>query len=159
MKNLKEAILHIVGNKQLPAVLAKQTGVATFAECRPLIEEGLLDNGSNRDEDLDTKVKYWGKLHHLIRFLMAISEKGQLLISVLKDTTDKVGFIRDNGTMFSLVFGTYYTQKVLNGHEWLSICDDIVESYDITEEHDKELTNLLESYFQSLTAEQLDLKY
>ena len=159
MKNLREAILHIVGNKQLAAVFAKKIGVATFAECRPLIEEGLLDNGSNRDEDLDTPVKYWGKLHHLIRFLMAISEKGQLLISVLKDTTDKVGFIRDNGTMFSLVFGTYYTQKVLNGHEWLSICDDIVESYDINEEQDKELTNLLESYFQSLTAEQLDLKY
>jgi len=156
---LKEAILHVVDNKQLAAVFAKKIGVATFAECRPLIEDGILDNGSNRDEDLDTPIKYWGKLHHLIRYLMGISEKGQLLISVLRDTTDKVGFIRDNGTMFSLVFGTYYNQKVLTGHEWLAICDDIVDAYDINEEQDKELTNLIVNHLNSLPIEQLDLKY
>lgn len=129
--NLKESIEFVGNNKQKPAITVKKLGVVTFNECKNLIENNQLDNEGNRDEDLDTKTKYYGKVHHLIRYMTGISEKGQLLVSILKDNPSKVGFIRDNGTMFSLTFGKYYTNDVLNGKEWLAMCDDIALHYDI----------------------------
>ena len=156
---LKEAIKYVAENKHKPAIFVKQIGVVTFQMCRELINENLLDNEGNRDEDLDTRIKYYGKVHHLIRYMSGISEKGQLLVSILKDSTSKIGFIRDNGTMFSLTFGKYYNTKVLTGNEWLMMCDDIIEDYDITNEDDKYLINLIRNFFKSKKEEQLAFAY
>lgn len=157
--NLKESIEYVGENKQKPAMFVNQIGVVTFSECKHLIENKKLDNEGNRDEDLDTKIKYYGKVHHLIRYMTGISDKGQLLVSILKDNPSRVGFIRDNGTMFSLTFGKYYTNEVLNGKEWLNMCDDIILHYDITNEDDKYVIHLIRNFFNSKKEEQLDYAY
>jgi hypothetical protein len=156
---LKESINYVSGNKHKAAIFVKKMGVVTFSECRELINDGKLDNEGNRDEDLDTTVKYYGKVHHLIRFMSGISEKGQLLISVLKDSSSKVGYIRDNGTMFSLTFNKYYDNKVLTGNEWLMMCEDIIDEYDITNEDDKYVITLIRKFFESKKEEQLAFSY
>jgi hypothetical protein len=156
---LKEAIEYVGENKIKPLILVKKMGVVTFSECRELIKNGKLDNEGNRDEDLDTRIKYYGKVHHLIRFMSGISEKGQLLISILKDSKSKVGYIRDNGTMFSLTFGKYYDNKVLTGKDWLLMCDDIIDEYDITNEDDKCVINLIRKFFNPKKEEQLAFAY
>lgn len=157
--NLKEAIKYVGDNKHRAAIFVKKMGVVTFKMCRELINDGNLDNEGNRDEDLDTRIKYYVKVHHLIRFMSGISEKGQLLVSVLKDNISKVGYIRDNGTMFSLTFGKYYDNKVLTGSEWLMMCDDIIDSYGITNEDDKYVINLINKFFESKKEEQLAYAY
>jgi hypothetical protein len=156
---LKEAIEFVGKNKHKPAIFVRKMDSVTFAECRELINEGKIDNEGNRDEDLDTKMKYYGKVHHLIRFTSGISEKGQLLISILKDSTSPTGYIRDNGTMFSLTFGKYYDKKVLTGNDWLSMCEDIVDNYDINNEGDKYVINFISNFFNSKKEEQLAFEY
>jgi hypothetical protein len=157
--NLKESIDYVCNNKDKQAIFVKKMGVVTFSECRDLINDGKLDNEGNRDEDLDTKPKYHNKVHHLIRFMSGISEKGQLLISILKDSLSVVGYIRDNGTMFSLTFNKYYNSKVLTGNEWLMMCEDIIESYDITNEDDKAVINMIRNVFEDKKEEQLTFTY
>jgi hypothetical protein len=157
--NLKEAIEYVGNNKHRAAIFVKKIGVVTFSMCRELINGGELDNEGNRDEDLDTIVKYYGKVHHLIRYMSGISEKGQLLVSILKDNASRVGYIRDNGTMFSLTFGKYYENKVLTGNDWLLMCTDIIENYDITNEDDKYVINLIRNFFESKKEEQLAYAY
>jgi hypothetical protein len=156
---LKESIKFVSENKQKPAIFVKRMGIVTFSECRELINDGKLDNEGNRDEDLDTKMKYHNKVNHLIRFMSGISEKGQLLISILKDNPSKVGYIRDNGTMFSLTFGKYYDNKVLTGNEWLMMCEDIIDEYDVTNEDDKYVIHLIRKFFESKKEEQLAFAY
>ena len=152
---LKEAIKFVGENKHKPAIFVRKMFSVTFAECRELINNGDMDNEGNRDEDLDTKMKYYGKVHHLIRYISGISEKGQLLISILKNSTSKVGYIRDNGTMFSLTFGKYYDSKVLTGNDWLIMCEDIVDNYDINNEDDKYVINLITNFFNSKKEEHI----
>ena len=159
MRSLKEALVWVGENKAKPAIFVRTLGVVTFQMCRELIDSGALDNEANRDEDLDTHKKYWGKLHHLIRFVGGISEKGQLLVSILKDKVGDVGFIRDNGTLFSLLFGKYYDSSVLTGNEWLMMCEDIIKDYDITNEDDKCVINMITDYFNKKTPQELDIKY
>ena len=156
---LKEAIKFVGENKHKPAIFVRKMFSVTFAECRELINNGDMDNEGNRDEDLDTKMKYYGKVHHLIRYISGISEKGQLLISILKNSTSKVGYIRDNGTMFSLTFGKYYDSKVLTGNDWLIMCEDIIDNYDINNEDDKYVINLITNFFNSKKEEQLAFEY
>lgn len=157
--NLQEAIKYVGDNKQRAAIFVKKIGSVTFSMCKQLIDAGLLNNDGNRDEDLDTKVKYYGKVHHLIRYMSGISEKGQLLVSILKDVPTRIGYIRDNGTMFSLTFGKYYDNKVLTGTEWLIMCDDIVLHYDINNEDDKYVIQLIRTFFENKKDEQLDYAY
>lgn len=157
--NLKESIQYVGENKSNAAIRVKKLGGVTFQMCRELINLGKLDNEGNRDEDLDTLMKYYGKVHHLIRYMSGISEKGQLLVSILKDSPSKVGYIRDNGTMFSLTFGKYYDNSVLNGNAWLFMCDDIIENYDITNEDDKYVINLIRNFFQPKKEEELAFTY
>jgi hypothetical protein len=157
--NLKESIEFVGKNKHKAAIFVKKIGVVTFSMCRELINNGDIDNEGNRDEDLDTPIKYYGKVHHLIRYMSGISEKGQLLISILKDSVSKVGYIRDNGTMFSLTFGKYYENKVLTGNDWLFMCTDIIDNYDITNEDDKYVINLIRNFFESKKEEQLAYAY
>jgi hypothetical protein len=156
---LTESILYVGENKQKPALLARKIGVVTFSECRDLINSGKLDNEGNRDEDLDTRVKYYGKVHHLIRYMTGISEKGQLLVSILRDSSSKVGYIRDNGTMFSLTFGKYYDNKVLTGNDWLDLCDAIIDEYDITNGGDDYVINMVRNFFKPKKEEQLTFSY
>jgi hypothetical protein len=156
---LNESIQYVAENKSKAAIFVKKLGAVTFKMCRELINLGKLDNEGNRDEDLDTRMKYYGKVHHLIRYMSGISEKGQLLVSILKDSPSKVGYIRDNGTMFSLTFGKYYDNSVLTGNEWLIMCDDIIENYDITNEDDKYVINLIRKLFQSKKEEELAFTY
>jgi hypothetical protein len=156
---LSESIQYVAKNKSKAAIFVKKLGAVTFKMCRELINLGKLDNEGNRDEDLDTRMKYYGKVHHLIRYMSGISEKGQLLVSILKDSPSKVGYIRDNGTMFSLTFGKYYDNSVLTGNEWLIMCDDIIENYDITNEDDKYVINLIRKLFQSKKEEELAFTY
>lgn len=156
---LKESIEFVSKNKQKRAIFVKRLGAVNFQMCKELINEGKLDNEGNRDEDLDTAVKYYGKVHHLLRYMSGISEKGQLLVSILKDNTSKVGYIRDNGTMFSLTFGKYYDNKVLTGNEWLNMCEDIVDSYDINNEDDKYVMYLIRKFFETKKEEQLAFAY
>jgi hypothetical protein len=155
---LNESIEYVGKNKHLANILAKKLGTTKFSECKELIDNGTLDNDSNRDEELDTVKQYTGKIHHLIRYVMGISEKGQLMVSVLKDNPSKRGLIRDNGTMFGLAFGNYYNDKVLNGHEWLDLFDNIIDDYGV-DFKDSEFINMLKPFIESLSEAQLDLKY
>jgi len=156
---LLNAIKFAGKNKHKPAIFVRTMSSVTFSECSELINNGTIDNEGNRDEDLDTKMKYYGKVHHLIRYISGISEKGQLLISILKDDKSEVGYIRDNGTMFSLTFGKYYDSKVLTGNDWLIMCDDIISNYDINNEDDKYVINLINNFFESKKEEQLSFEY
>ena len=159
IRNLEEAIEFANNNKGKSPIYAKTIGQTTFKMCRDLIKKSLMTNECNRDEDLDTNIKYYGKVHHLIRYMSGISEKGQLLVSILKDSSSKVGYIRDNGTMFSLLFGKYYDKKVLTGNDWLIMCDDIIDSYDITNENDKYVIDLICKFFKTKKEEQLACHY
>ena len=159
IRNLQEAIKFANNNKGKSAIYAKTIGQTTFKMCRDLIEKSFMTNECNRDEDLDTYNKYYGKVHHLIRYMSGISEKGQLLVSILKDNSSKVGYIRDNGTMFSLLFGKYYGEKVLTGNDWLMMCDDVIDSYDITNEDDKHVIRLICEFFETKKEEQLAYDY
>ena len=157
-KSLRESIEFAVNNKELPATSAKQLGVATFSECKEAVDTAIVDNSTNRDEELDSESLYISKLHHLIRYVCGVSEKGQLMISVLRDRADKVGYIRDNGTMFGLCFGEYFNLKQINGHIWMGICEDIINEYGV-DEKDSEFINLIQKYFKSLPQSKLDLDY
>ena len=53
-----------------------------------------------------------------------ISEKSQLLLSVFSDSTDKVSYIRDDGTLMALVVVEYLNKKVLTPND---IQEDIIK--------------------------------
>jgi hypothetical protein len=151
--NLRDALERVVKSKHNndPAATAGRRGQTTFAECRSLLESGLLSNKANRDEDLDSSDKYENKVNHLIRFLMGISEKGELMVSIIKNTPSNIGYIRDNGTLFSLLFGEYFDHKELTGDKWIEMCGNIITEYDITNESDKYVTNLITNLFTQKT--------
>lgn len=159
--NLRTALERVVESKYNndPAATAVRRGQTTFAECRSLMESELLSNKANRDEDLDSSDKYKNKLNHLIRFLMGISEKGELMVSIIKNNPSTTGYIRDNGTMFSLLFGEYFDHRELTGDEWMEMCEDIIAEYDITNESDKYVTNLITKLFEQKTDQQRTQKY
>jgi hypothetical protein len=155
---LHDAIKYVGENKYQPSILMRKLGTASFSECKTLIDSGILDNESNRDEDLDTIDQYKSKVNHLIRYVVGISEKGQLMVSILKDNPSKHGLIRDNGTMFALAFGKYFDTKYLTGHDWLNLFDDIITEYEVDIQN-QTFINALKQFVESLSESQLDLKY
>lgn len=156
--NLKQSIEHIGSNKQLASIFAKKLGVATFEECKEVVDLGILDNDTNRDEELDSIQLYTNKVSHIIRYVSGVSEKGQLMVSVLRDKADKKGLIRDNGTMFGLCFGEYFDSKFIDGHMWLTICEDIITEYGI-DDKDSEFIKLINKFFDTKNQSEMDLKY
>jgi len=157
-RTLKESIEFVGNNKQLASVFAKQLGVATFEECKEVVDLGILDNDTNRDEELDSIDLYINKISHNIRYVSGVSEKGQLMVSVLRDKVGGKGYIRDNGTMFGLCFGEYFDSKFIDGHTWLAICEDVVTEYGI-DDKDSEFIKLINKFFDSKNQSEMDLKY
>ena len=157
-RTLKESIEFVGNNKQLASVFAKQLGFATFEECKEVVDLGILDNDTNRDEELDSVDLYINKVSHNIRYVSGVSEKGQLMVSILRDKVDKKGLIRDNGTMFGLCFGEYFDSKFIDGHTWLAICEDVVTEYGI-DDKDSEFIKLINKFFDKKNQSEMDLKY
>lgn len=158
MKNIKDSIEYVASNKQLPAIMAKQQGIVTFKELSSIIKEGKLKNDTNREEELDTDDLYIGKVHHGIRYVSGISEKGQLMASVLRDRSDKNAYIRDNGTMFGLLFGEYFDLKIIDGNTWVEMCNDIIDEYEV-DDKDSVFINYILSYFAGMSEAEKDVTY
>ena len=130
MNNLTKSVEYLSNNKSINFLDAEpyRFGVTNFGEVIKLLAIKLLENNTNRFEDLVTKESYRDKLEHMIRFVSGISSKGAILITVMTDNSKKCGFIRDAGTMVALL-SKYWDVKYLNGNEWLKIIEKIKTDY------------------------------
>ena len=151
---LSDDLIEVSENKTMKSWDAKRTGDATFELLSQLFGSKKLDNESNREEELDSVKSYTGKFHHLIRFVAGVSEKSQLLITILRDSSNDAGLVRDNGTMSALCFGEYFGKEIITAQAIIDIVNDVVEVYGI-ESYDCEafITPLL-NYLNGLTDEQ-----
>lgn len=131
MNNLTKSIEYLSNKKSIDFLKAEphRFGVTNFGEVIKLLARKLLENKTNRFEDLVTKKDYRNKLEHMIRFVSGISSKGAILITIMTDNSKKCGFIRDAGTMVSLL-SKYWDVKYLNGNEWLKMIDLIKTEYE-----------------------------
>ena len=158
---LKDKIEYLLLNKKQSARDAKKVGEATFKELSELVFNCKLDNGGNRDEELgdeDTTKQYIQKLSHNFRFVSGISEKSQLLATVIRESVDKSAHIRDNGTFLALAVGDYYDKEFINGKEWIKLCEDIKKEY-IVDSKDSKFIDLVLTFFEHMSSQQLTLKY
>lgn len=130
MNDLTKSIEYLSNNKSIGFLDAEpyRFGVTNFSEVIKLLARKLLENRTNRFEDLVTKESYRDKLEHMIRFVSGISSKGAILITIMTDNSKKCGFIRDAGTMVALL-SKYWDVKYLNGNEWLKIIEKIKDEY------------------------------
>jgi|TARA_Y100000310_G_C20638134_1_gene792356 hypothetical protein len=137
---------------------AKRSGTETFDELSNRLEEGEISNDSNREVELKIDDKYAGKAAHLMRFVSGISEKSAMLITVLRDGLDDVGYIRDDGTLSGLAFrnGEYYDTATLTPNEFSIIISDIDDEYEISS-IDREFIDMIENVFVKLSEEEKKL--
>ena len=160
-KTLKDEIKYLIVNKKLSARDAKKVGEATFKELWELVSNCKLDNGGNRDEELgdeNTTKQYIQKLSHNFRFVSGISEKSQLLATVIRESVDESAHIRDNGTFLALAVGDYYDKEFINGKEWIKLCEDIKEEY-VLDSKDSKFIDLVLDFFNDMSSQQLTLRY
>ena len=144
-------IQSFLSNKTLTARESRKLGQSTFRQLRQAYKKWLT-NRDNREEELTTEDNYGPKLHHLIRFVMSISSKSQILLSILRDTDSQKAHIRDNGTFLALAVGEFFPEKVLTGDAWLDICDDIEDEYDV-DNKDMEFIELIRKFFNTQSDE------
>ena len=113
---------------------AKRSGTETFDELSNLLQNEEISNDSNREVELEEKDQYTNKLGHLLRFVPAISEKSAMLITVLRDGLDDVGYIRDDGTLSGLALrgGEYYDIAVISPNEISVMIEEIDEEFEIS---------------------------
>jgi len=156
---LKEAIKFLSENKTLDPYKADKYrfGKTTFRGIIQLLIDKFINNSTNRFEDVVTKKDYRTKLHHMIRFISRISSKGSILLSVITDIPSKQGFIRDVGTMVSLIH-KYFDTAHLTGLEWVELCDDIIKERKPIESK-KKFMYMIKEYIQGLSPERQKLKY
>ena len=110
---------------------AKRVGEATFKELSTLLQVLKISNESNRDVELKEEKTLLNKLNHLVRFVSGISSKSQMLITILRDGLDDVGYIRDDGTLsgLALIGGEYYEMPTFTPNELIKVIEDIDEEY------------------------------
>ena len=74
MNNLTTSIEYLSNNKSINFLDAEphRFGVTNFGEVIKLLARKLLENKTNRFEDLVTKKDYSNKLEHMIRFVSGI---------------------------------------------------------------------------------------
>jgi hypothetical protein len=157
--DIEDKIDYVVKNrKKLSAREAKQTGEVSFKRLYELVDGGKISNDINREEELDELKTYLNKLHHLFRYIMGTSEKSQLLLSVFSDSTDKVSYIRDDGTLMALIVGEYFDKKVLTPNDIQElIIDDIKSKY---EPNSKDIIFIkkIEKAFKKLSNQKKDVE-
>ena len=127
LKEVRESKSNNVSSRK-----AKRSGTETFDELSNLLGENEISNDSNREVELEEKNQYKNKLGHLMRFVTGISEKSAMLITVLRNGLDNVGYIRDDGTLSGLAFraGEYYDTATLSPDEISVIIEDIDVEFD-----------------------------
>jgi len=157
--DIEDKINYVIKNREtLSAREAKQTGEVNFKRLHELVDSGIISNDVNREEELDEIKTYLNKLHHLFRYIMGISEKSQLLLSVFSDSTDKVSYIRDDGTLMALVVGEYLNKKVLTPND---IQEDIIKNIKSEYKPNKKdvvFLNLIENSFKKLSPQERDVE-
>jgi hypothetical protein len=135
---------------------AKAYGVATFEIINSLITEGFVSNDMNREEELGEKKPYSNKLHHLIRFVDAISRKSHLQLSYIPSKGETL-YISDDGTMMSLAFGQFFNYSKLTGVEIQNIVNDIADNYEL--EGNEEFYNSIVNWLDGLSEQQMLVTY
>jgi len=159
INELKKNIVKVFSDKKLSAREAEIMGKTNYQEIIECLDDGTLDNDTNRDEELEKKKGYTSKINHSIRFVSGMSSKGSLLISVLRDSADCVGLIRDMGTTIGLYDANKFLRaKNITAKQWLAEIQKIKDEYSPIDK-DKKFINLLEEFFNNMTPQQKSLKY
>ena len=153
LKEVRESKSNNVSSRK-----AKRSGTETFDELSNLLGENEISNDSNREVELEEKDQYKNKLGHLMRFVTGISEKSAMLITVLRNGLDNVGYIRDDGTLSGLAFraGEYYDTATLSPNEISVIIEDIDVEFEISS-IDREFIDMIEDVFVRLSEEERKL--
>ena len=150
MNKLIENLNKVASNKSLSSREAQVLDSTTFREIAEAMKKGKITNDPNRESELDSKSTYQNKLNHLLRFISSISQKSQLLISILRDDTTKVGQIRDDGTLTQLAFGDYFDKRVLTPNEIITmIDDDIIDGYKVDGSTNLEFFDMVKEFLDS----------
>jgi hypothetical protein len=128
--DLEEIVNLLLNTNGISKRESKVLDKITFKNLSKLISKGLISNKMNREEELDVVKQYKSKLHHLIRYVDAISRKSHLQLSLIP-TKGATLYISDDGTMASLAFGKYYLEKTITAQDWKVILDSIHSDYDL----------------------------
>tara|TARA_R100001463_G_scaffold60983_1_gene113670 strand:- start:295 stop:2151 length:1857 start_codon:yes stop_codon:yes gene_type:complete len=154
--HLEEVIFCKENNK--PSRNAKRSGTADFYILSELIKKLLLSNESNREVELEELDKYLNKFGHLLRFVSGVSEKSAMLITILRDGLDNVGYIRDDGTLSGLALdgGEYYDLSVISPNQIIDLMESIEEEYEV-ESVNREFFNLIDNVFSEMSDEEKKL--
>ena len=161
MSKISDYLLEVVKAKKkgLASRIAKRVGSATFKELSILLQSFKISNDSNRDVELEEKDTLLNKLSHLIRFVSGISSKSQMLITVLRNGLDDVGYIRDDGTLsgLALIGGEYYDMPTFTPNELTEVIENIDDEYSPSKD-DREFIGMVEEVLNSYSDEQKKLK-
>jgi len=159
LMDIEDKINYVVKNKKtLSARESKQTGEVNFKRLHELVDSKKISNDLNREEELDEVKIYSNKLHHLFRYIMGISEKSQLLLSVFSDSLDKTAYIRDDGTLMALVVGEYFTKKVLTPNDIQTDIIKNIKSEYKPNKKDMVFLNLIQKSFENLSQQEKDVE-
>ena len=159
MNKLREDLQDIFDNKHLSAREAEKLGATNYQEIIECLDDDILDNETNRDEELEKEKGYKSKVNHSIRHISGLSSKGSLLITILRDNAECVGFIRDMGTTLGLYDSKKFKrEKIITGKQWLVEIKKIEEKYKPIDK-DKKFIDLLKNFFEELTPQQRGQKY
>ena len=158
MNKLIENLNKVASNKSLSSREAQVLDSTTFREIAEAMKKGKITNDPNRESELDSKSTYQNKLNHLLRFISSISQKSQLLISILRDDTTKVGQIRDDGTLTQLAFGDYFDKRVLTPNEIITmIDDDIIDGYKVDGSTNLEFFDMVKEFLDSKSNQEKEI--
>ena len=158
MNKLIKIINKVARNKSLSSREAQVLDSATFREIAEAVIKGIITNDPNRESELDSKDMYQNKFCHLFRFVIAVSQKSQLLISILRDDTTKVGQIRDDGTLSQLAFGDYFDKRVLTPNEIIKmIDDDIIDEYKVDGSNNLKFYDMVKEFLNSKSEQEKEI--
>ena len=159
LMDVEDKINFVIKNRnKLSARETKQTGEVLFKELKELIDNKKISNDINREEELDEIKTYINKLYHLFRYIIGISEKSQLLLSIFSDSSEKIAYIRDDGTLMSLIVGEYFDKKFLTPNQiQTDIFNQIKSKYEPNSK-DMLFINLLEKSFSNLSDQRKDVE-
>lgn len=139
--------------------LAKRVGESSFKTLGIMLQQLLISNDSNRDVELEEEKTLLNKLNHLVRFVSGISSKSQMLITVLRDGLDDIGYIRDDGTLsgLALIGGEYYDIPTFTPNQLIKVIEDIDNEYSPSSV-DREFIDMVENVLGEYSKEEMKLK-
>ncbi len=137
---------------------AKRIGSAIFKTLGTLLQQFKISNDSNRDVELEEPKTFLNKLGHLIRYVCGISSKSQMLITILKDGLDDIGYIRDDGTLSSLALigGEYYNRAMFTPNQLVELIEEIDKTYE-PNKIDRFFIDQIEAVLATFSEEQMKL--